>query len=89
MHDVGITFLRDKIFGRLRLAARVNDGSRARERFRLQHVVFDGIIFAAKGKMIVAPNAIHHVQPLRGARIAVIVLLEVDAILFGFIRPPG
>ena len=39
--------------------------------------------------MIAAPDPIHHIQPLRGAGIAVIMLLEMDAVFFRFIRPPG
>ena len=55
---------------------------------RLQHVVFDAIVFAGIREVIARPDAVHHIEPFAGARVAIIVLLEVHAVFASFVRPP-
>ena len=38
--------------------------------------------------MILLPNSIQHVEPLAGARVAVVMLFEGDSIFPRFVRPP-
>src|SRR5438094_3992420 len=39
--------------------------------------------------MILLPDAVQNVKPLAGARVAVVVLFERNAIFARFVRPPG
>ena len=60
-----------------------------RQRLRLEQSIFDPVIFSRERKPLVFPHAIDHIEPLGRARVTVIVLLEMHAIFFRFIRPPG
>jgi hypothetical protein len=39
--------------------------------------------------VVTFPHPVHNVQPLGRARVAVVVLLEVHAVLTGLVGPPG
>ena len=39
--------------------------------------------------MILLPRSVHHVEPFRCARVAIVVLVEFHAVLFRFLGPPG
>ncbi len=88
MHQIRVALLRNELLRGGRLAAGIQRWPRLRHRLRLQNVVFDPIIFSRKGKMILRPHSVQHLQPFAGACVTVVVLLETDAILPRFIRPP-
>src|SRR5262249_6014132 len=85
VHPVGIVLFGDQLFCARRLDATVDAGPRLLHRLRLQHVVFDAIVFAGIGKVIARPHAVDDVEPFAGARITIVVLLEVHAIFLRFV----
>ena len=78
----------DGLLGGLRLAAGVDDGPRLRQRLRLEHGVLDAVILAAEVEVVFLPEAVNHFEPLGGARVAVVVLVEADAVLLRLLGPP-
>ena len=89
MHHVRVAVRGDCFFGRLRLAARVDDGARLSLWLRLEHGVLDAVILPLETEVVFLPHTVNHFEPLCRARVSVVVLLEPDAVLARLVRPPG
>src|ERR1700733_473876 len=89
MHEVRIAFLSDEILRGFRFAACVEPGPRLRNRLRRKDILRDLVVVSRIVEALLRPAAVEHVQPFRGAGIAVVVLIEGDAVLRGLVRPPA
>ena len=89
MHDVGVATLRDQVLRRLALAAGVQHGAGAGQGLRLEDRVLDAVIIARVRKPVLFPQAVDDFQPFGGARVPVLVLLEMHAVLPRLVGPPG
>ena len=87
VHHVAVALGRDEVLGRFRLAARVQE--RGLGGLGLQHVIGHLVILAVVAEMVLLPHVGHHVEPLAGAGVPVVVLLKVQAVLGGLIAPPA
>src|SRR5467141_5113211 len=88
VHQIGVTLFGDQLFCRGRLAARMQRWPWLRSRLWLEDIIFHAVILPGIRKMVLLPNSIQNVEPLAGARVAVVMLFERDAILARFVRPP-
>src|SRR5205085_11560855 len=81
MHQVGVATARDQFFGGFRFAAGIDDRARARHRLGTQNGVLHFVVAALVAEVVAFPHLVHDLQPLRSAGIAIVVLLEMHAIL--------
>ena len=88
MHDVGVALAGDEVLGRLRLAAGVDHRPRLRQRLRLQYGVLNTVILALEAPVVALPQILDDIEPFRSAGVAVVVLLEADAVLLRLVLPP-
>ena len=88
VHDVRVALGGDEILGRLGLAAGVDGRAGTPYRLGLQDQIVHRVVAAAVRQTGLAPCAAHDVEPFRGARVAVVVLIEVDAVAACFVGPP-
>src|SRR5262249_43351627 len=88
MHHVSVALLRDQVLGCLRLASGIDHRTRLRDRLGFQHQVFHAIVLAAVGGLLFLPGLAYNIQPLSGAGVAIVVLIELRAVLARFFRPP-
>ncbi len=88
VHHVRVARARYQLLGGRALTPRVNRGPRASERFRLENRLLDLVVAARMAESWLRPDSVHDAQPFVGARVAVVVLLEVDAVAPGFVLPP-
>ncbi len=77
----------DHGLGGLGFAAGVDHG--LPDRLRLANGVLELVALALVGEPGLAPEAVHHVQPLGRAAVAIVVLVELQAVAGGFLLPPG
>ena len=87
MHDVGVALRGDQALRLLALAARVDHGM-MRGLGRADRVLRP-VEVALEAEAILAPQAVDDGQPLGGARVAVVVLVELQAVLRRLVGPPG
>ena len=77
MHHIAVAGAGNQVFGGFGVAARVEQGTGSvRNGLGLKHVLLNTIVVACVGEVILRPDAIDHIQPLGGAGVAVVVLLE-------------
>ncbi len=89
VHDEGVALLRDQFLGGFRFPARVNRWARLRYGLRLQHQILHGMIFSGIREVVLLPGCVHDIEPFGGAGVAVVMLIELHAVFFGFFGPPG
>src|SRR5580704_3834151 len=47
------------------------------------------MIFPGKGEVILPPGGVYDIEPLGSAGVAIVVLIELHTVFFGFFGPPG
>ena len=88
MHHVGVAQAGNQLLGRLGLAPRVDRRPRPGDRLGREQRTVHLVVTPLEGKPIVFPYAVDDVEPLGRARVAIVVGVEVDAVLRRLLGPP-
>src|SRR5438309_743414 len=75
MHQVRVAAPGDQLLRGLRFAARVQRGPRPGLGLRLEDRILDPVVRPREAEPRLGPHAAHHREPLRGARVARVVLI--------------
>src|SRR5207253_2741731 len=88
VHQVRVAGARDQLLCRLRLTAGVQRRARPRHGLRLEDRVLDRVELPRVAEPGLGPHPAHHREPLGGAGVARVVLVELDAVLARLVGPP-
>src|SRR5712692_394124 len=89
VHQIGVAGLGDQLLCRLRFTTGVDPGPRPRYRLGLEDRVLHAVVLPREGEARLGPHAADHLEPLAGAAIARVVLIELHAVLARLVGPPG
>src|SRR6266568_279666 len=88
VHQIGVTLVRDEIFRRGRLAARVEDRPWLLHGFRRESRVFDRVIAALERVLVFGPHSLENCQELFRTRVAFVVFYPRSTVLAALLLPP-
>ena len=87
VHDIGIAARGDHRLGLFAFAAGIDD--RLARRFGGADRAFGPVEITGEVEPFLGPQTVHDLQPFLGPGIAIVMLIELQAILLGLIGPPG